>query len=111
MSAKIGLRLTEKCSEFRLMVFEKIIRQNVEQAVSLFKQTNSLFYAFASKFFVGFNFQRPLGGKSPAKRTRFRFFATFIEFNVKQLLCFARSCSRLKAGLKTLIHFPIYQRP
>ncbi len=41
------------------MVFEKIIRQNVEQAVSLFKQTNSLFYAFSSKVFVGFNFQRP----------------------------------------------------
>ncbi len=28
------------------MVFEKITRQNVEQAVSLFKQTNSLFYVF-----------------------------------------------------------------
>ncbi len=42
------------------MVFEKIIQQNVEQAVSLFKQTNSLFYAFSSKVFVGFNLQRPL---------------------------------------------------
>ncbi len=42
------------------MVFEKIIRQNVKQTVSLFKQTNSLFYAFSSKVFVGFNFQRPL---------------------------------------------------
>ena len=46
------------------MVFEKIIRQNVEQAVSLCKQTNSLFYAFPTKSFVEFNFQRPLAVKS-----------------------------------------------
>ena len=31
---------------FKIMVFEEIIRQNVEQAVSRFKQTNSLFYVF-----------------------------------------------------------------
>jgi hypothetical protein len=40
------------------MVFEKIIRPNVEQAVNLFKQTNSLFDAFSSKSIVGFNFQK-----------------------------------------------------